>query len=231
MVWTVMNAFNTVGDPARDLMQGRSMVNRLADQIRSLGYVVDCGYDLEYIYESFGARRYQSYVIIGIKNEEGDYVYGCSEQPIEWGGLGSEAVSYLEHRNAYRSVTCKWSKAELDENWPLLRSHNPKLGDVPSRVNIQDDDLAPLALSGDLRTFGNTLPEDIVLVLKGYQGSETLSPWEFVIPHATACPCAEACEEPDVTRSSGVIHPPCTAGEVTTVGSNNADSGSSSEDD
>ena len=197
MVWTVMNAFNTVGDTEGEVRHGRSMVNALADHIRSLGYVVECGYDLEYIYESFPARRVkrrerrkQSYVIVGIQNQEGDYVYGCPELPTEWGVL-PVAVSYREQCEAYSSATCKWSEAELDEHWPLLRSHNPKLGDVSRRVNIKDDELAPLALSGELRTFGNTLPEDIVQVLKGYQGSETLSPWESEIPLPTACPCAE----------------------------------------
>ena len=189
-----MNAFNTVGKYAAlsdgEVRHERSMVNALADNIRSLGYVVECGYDLEYIYESFPRRPKQSYVIVGIQNQEGDYVYGCPELPTEWGVL-PVAVSYREQCEAYSSATCKWSEAELDEHWPLLRSHNPKLGDVSRRVNIKDDELAPLALSGELRTFGNTLPEDIVQVLKGYQGSETLSPWEFEIPLPTACPCAE----------------------------------------
>jgi len=186
-----MNAFNTVGDTECEVRHGRSMVNALADHIRSLGYVVKCGYDLEYIYESFPVRRKQSYVIVSIQNQEGDYVYGCPELPTEW-GVPPVAVSYhVLLDEAYSSATCKWSEAELDEHWPLLRSHNPKLGDVSRRVNIKDDDLAPLALSCELRTFGNTLPEDIVQVLKGYQGSETLSPWEFEIPQPTACPCAE----------------------------------------
>ena len=169
-----MKAFNTVAATvSEDTSTGlyvRSMVNALADHIRSLGYVVECGYDLDYYY---GWRKH-SYVIIGIQNKEGDYVYGRPEPPTEWQHLVLG--------------TCKWSEAELDEHWPLLRSH--KIGSR-YRVNIKGDELDTLLLSGELRTFGNTLPEDIVQVLKGYQGSETLSRWEFEIPQPTVCHCAD----------------------------------------
>tara|TARA_Y100000389_G_scaffold198919_1_gene236329 strand:+ start:1831 stop:2580 length:750 start_codon:yes stop_codon:yes gene_type:complete len=232
--WTLWDAFNTVGFATGITTSENPEVNAVADHIRALGYTVVCGNDIDYIN---GNKRWpkKSYVIIAIKNKEGEYVYGGPEPPTEWEENPSPSQGWAT------AFTCKWSDSELTEMWPLLRLNGLRLK-LGLNTHSQPQDprdpfMIRLALSGELRTIGNTFPPDIVLALKEYDGSHKLYSWEFLMPEQTACPCAEAVEEQDVTRSSGGFYPPGTAvaeaaaAAVATVGPNKEDSDSSSEED
>ena len=81
--WTVRDAFNTVGgDMSCRNRHEKPEVDAVADHIRVLGYTVVCGYDLDAGMDN--VFRKQSYVIIAIRNQEGEYVYGGPDPPTEW---------------------------------------------------------------------------------------------------------------------------------------------------
>ena len=120
MPWTIQDAFGKCGCEDVYLLAHRETikdrVNQVADSIRELGYIVECGWwkDCGYANSTWAnwkhpedkrlAANAWNYVITSISRPNGEYVYGSVEAPSHPDDGGQE---------------CRWNSSEVERRWPL----------------------------------------------------------------------------------------------------------------
>ena len=147
MAWTIQDAFSKCGKDMHLLarrMLADERVNEVAAKIRTLGYIVECGWweDRGYAASSDAnwstddikiAKNAWNYVIFSICRPTGEYVYGSVEKPTH-----------------FDENECRWNSSEVDKRWPLSGHRS-----IPHYLNTHFSDLVDQShqLLGPGKTF------------------------------------------------------------------------------